>query len=141
MRRTKSSSPQSLLCRLFCCQRVANLPSLPFLRRQRLDIDLVTGAGIGVSSHAANGIHKLLVERPGRPEAIPEPQERPEYGGTSRSSKPSVMRWSGSVRRAFWDCGRRLPPTRRRVKKCKSQAGASLILKEKGLCYSQICIR
>jgi len=37
------------------------LSTLPFLWRQRLDVELVAGAGIGVPAHVTNSIHEVLV--------------------------------------------------------------------------------
>ncbi|CVI24266.1 exported hypothetical protein [Agrobacterium fabacearum CFBP 5771] len=38
------------------------LPAFPFLRRQRLNIELVACAGISVPTHASDRIHELLVD-------------------------------------------------------------------------------
>lgn len=63
MRRTKPSSPtEGLLCCSFCHQRLNGLAIFPFLRGERLDVKLITGAGIRVPAHASDGIHKLLVD-------------------------------------------------------------------------------
>ena len=43
-------------------QLFSRLPAFPFLRRQRLDVELVTRPRIGVPTHAADGIHQLLVD-------------------------------------------------------------------------------
>ncbi|MBN7804337.1 hypothetical protein JZX86_03035 [Agrobacterium rosae] len=65
-------------------------PAFPFLRRQRLDIELIAGAGISVSTHAADGIHELLVDmKVGRVDSITANEDANDFSENDSRAGPT----------------------------------------------------